>query len=84
LAILELNRKNGLLPIAEMQAFYDQAVRDYPDAYATYTFADWLGFLEGQSLLLKHPSNMIEITVKGKDFLKYLLHFGREPNQRRL
>jgi hypothetical protein len=84
LALLELNRKNGMLPLDAMRVFYDKAVQDYPDGYADYSFDQWLAYLEGQTLLIKHPSNMIEITLRGKDFLKYLLHFGREASQRRL
>ena len=33
--------------------------------------------------VIRHPSDMIEITVAGKDFLKYLLHRGREADQRK-
>ena len=40
--------------------------------------------MTSQVLLVVHPSNMVEITLRGKDFLKYLLHYGREPDQRSL
>lgn len=84
LALLELNRKNGLLPLAEMKKFYDAAASAYPEEYKEASFDAWLNYLQSNLLLLRHPSDMIEITVKGKDFLKYLLHCGREPSQRRL
>jgi hypothetical protein len=81
---LELNRKNGLLPLEEIKSFYNQAAASRPDFYVRYTFDQWLSYMKAQLLLLVHPSNMVEITLRGKDFLKYLLHNGREPDQRGL
>lgn len=84
LALLELNKKRGMLPAAEMKKFYDAAAAEYPKDYADDTFDRWLGFLQSQKLLLRHPSEMVEITQRGKDFLKYLLHWGRGPETKRL
>ncbi|MGA2049157.1 MAG: hypothetical protein ABSG96_15775 [Terracidiphilus sp.] len=84
LAMLELNRNGGLLPLDGMRTFYEKAEQEYPENYKDDTFERWLSYLQSNDLMLKHPSNMVEITVKGKDFLKYLLHCGREPHQRRL
>jgi hypothetical protein len=78
--LYELNRK-GLLPIAEAKKFYDQAVIDFPKAYANYSFDQWMGYLKDNAqLLIKYPSEMLEITHKGKDFLKYLAHRGCDVN----
>jgi len=84
LALLELNRRGGILPIATIRAYYDQAVSDFSSEYAGSSFDAWLSFLSTNVLLFKHPSDMIEITIRGKDFLKYLLHHGRDAEQRRL
>jgi hypothetical protein len=84
LALLELNRRSGLLPLAGIKHFYDKAVASNPIQYAHYTFDQWLGFMKTQLLLIVHPSNMVELTIRGKDFLKYLLHNGREASQRAL
>jgi hypothetical protein len=84
LALLELNRKNGMLPMAEIKAFYDAAAASRPDVYGKYTFDQWLFYMKSQLLIIVHPSNMVEITMRSKDFLKYLLHHGREPHQRNL
>jgi len=83
-ALLELNRKNGLLPLAEFKTYYDNAVAAHPAAYANYSFDEWLTFMKAHVLILTHPSEMVEITVRGKDFLKVLLHWGRDANQRAL
>jgi hypothetical protein len=84
LSLLELNRRNGLLPLADIKTFYDQAATAHPDYYAKYSFEQWLTFMKSQLLIIRHPSDMVEITLRGKDFLKYLLHWGREATQRSL
>jgi hypothetical protein len=83
-ALLELNRKNGLMPLAEIRAHYEQAAISNPDFYRGYTFEQWLGYMKAQPLFIVHPSDMVEITLRGKDFLKYLLHYGRDDSQRGL
>ena len=83
LALLELNRRNTVMPLAEVKTFYDRAVVDYPEAYQAYTFAQWLQFILDQQLAIQYPSQMIEITHKGKDFLKYLTHWGADANTKR-
>lgn len=84
LALLDLNRNNGLLPIAKIKSYYDQAALESPAWYANYSFDQWLSYLRENILIIRHPSEMIEITVRGKDFLKYLLHWARDVNQRPL
>jgi hypothetical protein len=81
--LLELNQHNGRLPIASAKVHYDKAVVDYPAAYTNYTFDQWTDFMAKQTLIIRHPSDMIEITVRGKDFLKYLLHWGRDISVRK-
>jgi hypothetical protein len=82
-ALLDLNRNNGVLSLTKIRTHYDQASVAYPDAYKQSNLDQWLGFLITFQLIIRHPSDMIEITVGGKDFLKYLLHWGREANQRK-
>jgi hypothetical protein len=80
LALMELNRR--VTPIAEIKEFYDKAVTENPDRYATYPFDQWMEFLKSNQLLIWHPSGMVQITVRGQDFLKYLTHCGRYPDDR--
>jgi hypothetical protein len=82
LMLLELNRRNGWLTIAEAKSYYDKAAIDSPKIYTDYTFDQWLDYMKGQQLLLQHPSQMLEISVTGKDFLRYLTHWGRYPDAR--
>ncbi len=81
LALMEINRR--LLPIAEVKAFYDKAAVEYPDYYATYSFEQWMEFMKSHTLIIWHPSGMVEITVQGRDFLKFLTHHGRYPDDRK-
>jgi hypothetical protein len=82
LLLQELN-KGLVLPLATAKGFYDQAAKNDPQVYEGYTFASWLEFLKSRALLGEHPNGTVEITVRGKDFLKCLTHWGRYPDQRK-
>lgn len=88
LALLELNRRDGVLHMIDVKRFYHEASSMYAKEYAEYntTFDKWLSYLTSNGLALHHPSpnERIEITVRGKDFLKYLTHWGRGPDSKRL
>ena len=85
-ALLAVNRKNGLAPVAEFREFYEEAKKEFSSEYErlNISFESWLSYLQSNVLIVVHPSNMIEITLKGKDFLKYLLHWGRQEELKRL
>ena len=58
--------------IAKVKTHYDQAAA-HPDDYkkpGTSLDRMALGFLIAKQPIIWHPSDMIEITVGGKDFLK--------------
>ncbi len=55
-----------------LKPFYDTAANEYPNVYEKYSFDDWLRFLEGQVLLIR-KGDMVEITMEGREFLKYLV-----------
>jgi hypothetical protein len=76
LMLLETNHRNGWLSASDARVYYDNAVPLCPKLYPDYTLDGWLQFLIDERLLFKHPSNMLEITQKGKDFLKYAAHWG--------
>ncbi len=88
LALLQVNRRDGVLSMPDVKRFYDDAAKAYAKEYAKYktTFEQWLNYLTSNGLVLHHPSpnERIEITVRGKDFLKYLTHWGRGPDTKRL
>lgn len=72
------------MPVYKAQAIYAEAVKAFPEELKQYTFDIWLSYLVKNELLLRHPSEMLEITTKGKDFLKYLTHWGRDDKLKRL
>lgn len=57
-----------------LRPFYDAAANGYPSVYENYSFDDWLRFLEGQILLVR-KGDVVEITMEGQEFLKYLVDF---------
>ena len=71
----ELNTR-GIIPVAELNKHYEKAVVDYPNTYANYSFDEWVDFLKLRMLVAIYPSQMIELSWNGRDFLKYLAHHG--------
>ena len=76
-ALSELNSR-GLIPIADLKKHYDKAVGDYPKTYSNYSFDQWLGFMRDRMIIATYPTQMVELSFFGKDFLKYLAHTGRD------
>lgn len=85
-AMLELNSKFGHLPVDGFRKYYDEAALEFSEDYKrlNITFDEWMKFLVDSAFIIIHPSKMVEITVKGKDFLKYLLHWGKTEQFKRL
>ncbi|HEX4029331.1 MAG TPA: hypothetical protein VHX20_03160 [Terracidiphilus sp.] len=85
-ALLEVNRNGGFLTLAKVREFFDQAAREFQEEYKSekITFDAWFPYLTRNQLVIHHPSDMVEITVKGKDYLKYLTHLGRGLAAKRL
>jgi hypothetical protein len=80
--LLDMNGKGGYMTLAAAKGYYDKAAVEYPEIYSNYSFDQWIAYVKGQQLVLRHPSDMLEITVKGKDFLKYCTHWGHYPDAR--
>jgi hypothetical protein len=83
LMLLDMNGKNGWMPLTDAKNYFDKASAEYPQIYSKYSFEQWIAYMKQQQLILQHPSNMLEITVRGKDFLKYLTHWGRYSDARK-
>jgi hypothetical protein len=82
LMLNEVNRRGGVLALADAKRFYDRAVPTCPNVYPAYKFENWLKFMVTNQLLVHHPTDMLEMTYKAKDLLKYLAHWGRDANMR--
>jgi hypothetical protein len=75
LALDELN-KSVLRKEVVKQEFYDKAAAQYPERYKDDTFERWLSFLRKNLLIIDLPGEIIGITIRGKDFLKHIVHYG--------
>jgi hypothetical protein len=80
LMLADVNRRNGNLPLSDAKTYYDKAASEYPKIYENYSFQQWMDYMYSQQLLIRHPSDMLEITYRGNDLLKYLAHWGRDAN----
>lgn len=81
LLLEELNRR--ALSLDEAKEFYNNAAQQSPTEYSTYSFDQWLAWLRTQVFILQQGT-MVGITERGKDFLKYAVHYGHSVNARRL
>jgi hypothetical protein len=80
-ALAELNSR-GLIPVADLKKHYDKAVLDHPNQFSNYSFDQWIDFMKYRMLIATYPSQMVELSFNGKDFLKYLAHVGRDANEK--
>ena len=84
LLLLQQLSRGAMLPISEARTLYDQAVIEYPQTYANYPFERWMDYLTNQTqLVVRHPSDMLDLTYRARDFLGYIGHWGRDINERR-
>lgn len=77
IAALQYLSDNRLSPqtVKNILPFYEEVVKNYQDLYAHYPFDGWLGFLTTTSLVQRN-GNDVGITVRGKEFLKFLIEQG--------
>jgi len=67
--------RNIQLTTSDVQRFYDNAETSFPKIYSNYSFESWLKFLSLSTLIQKND-NEIAITIRGKEFLKYIIEQG--------
>ena len=80
-AMEELSSR-GLIPTVDLKKHYDKAAVDYPSTYADYSYEKWVNFMKIRMLVATYPSQMVELSFNGKDFLRYLAHTGRSIHGR--
>lgn len=69
------------MKIEELRPFYDGAVSGNPVFYHGYSFSSWLSYLKNWKLLIE-VGDTITITLRGQEFLKYLVHTRRSADDR--
>ncbi len=75
-ALILVNGTVGPTPVSDVEALYTEAVGKFPKVYEGRSFEEWLEFLTGQALLLREGDGL-EITVKGREYLKWRIDMGR-------
>lgn len=80
LALSELNKR--VLRREEIKPYYDNAVKQFPLIYKSYPFDAWLAWMAKNVLVIESPGQIFAITVRGQDFLKYMLHCHYAPELR--
>jgi hypothetical protein len=79
LALHELNR--GAIPIDDLHSFYDGAVVQNPAFYAGYSFNQWVSFMRSYALVTDVGPDLA-ISVRGREFLKYLVETGKSAEDK--
>jgi hypothetical protein len=74
---------SGLKTYDQLRTYYDDAVRQYPEGYKGITFEMWVGFLKSFVLVREHDPTHIEITIRGQEFLRYLVESRYDPSLKR-
>jgi hypothetical protein len=69
------------LPVIEAKKYYEQASQNYPIQYLTYSFDQWLSYLHSWVMVVQNGDTIV-ISVRGREFLKYLVHQGRSASDR--
>jgi hypothetical protein len=65
----------------DLKPYYEQAKSDFPDMFEDYGFDDYLNFLVSNLLINVTPENIVEITVVGVDFLKFIIESRLPANK---
>ena len=82
LLMLETLNK-GQRNIDTLRVFYDAAITaENTEFYANYSFASWLAFLKTY-VPIREEGAVIQLTIRGHEFLKYLVATGRSSDDRR-
>jgi hypothetical protein len=72
----------GMLTYDEMRRYYNEAAKDFSDFYKNVSFEMWLAFLKSWFLIREHELTHLEITIRGQDFLRYLVEGRYDPTTR--
>jgi hypothetical protein len=74
------DHRNVPLTTKHISPFYEEGVRTFPYLYTSDSFEGWLGFLVTTNLVQKNGDD-VGITIRGREFLKYLVDQGLPINK---
>jgi hypothetical protein len=61
------------VPSSVAKGIYETAKAANPEVYRTYTFEQWIGFLQNAGLCATAPNDHYVLTAYGRGLLKYIL-----------
>jgi hypothetical protein len=61
------------LPRDGIEPFYRAAKAENPNFYSNYSFDQWFNFMVSHTLIAMMDGNTVGITVRGREFLKFLI-----------
>jgi len=73
LQLLALMNADIGVPANVARNVYDTAKTTYPEVYRSYTFEQWIGFLQSTGLITIAPNGNYVLTAYGRGLLKYIL-----------
>lgn len=80
-ALETLNQRSE--KIEALRRFYDEAVTPENAAfYSNYPYTSWLAYLKG-AVFIREDGDVVSITIRGQEFLKYLIHTHRSKETRK-
>ena len=72
------------MPLADAKSYYDKGKEEQPNLYANnYSLDGWIEYTKSRQLVIRHPTDMLEITIAGRDFLTYLAYYARTADARK-
>jgi hypothetical protein len=74
-ALHAIQQAGGHCSIDNVRQYYVQAAAAYPTTYATYTFDQWLSFLQLNELI-EVAENWVKLTPDGSAFIPYIAARG--------
>lgn len=74
IALQQLNGRDDMT-LDDLKPMHDFAAAAYPAVYERFSFEAWFGFLGHSSLVLRDGED-VRITVRGREFLRYLIAAG--------
>ena len=72
---------SGTATRVALSQFYDKAKAQFPELYAKYSFDQYLQFLLSQGLVMQTDTEHFDLTIAGKEFLKWMTEAGATENK---
>ncbi len=69
------------LPLEDARRYYDEGAQNRPEFYKAYSFEQWLAFLR-EAIFIVESGSTVQITIRGREFLKYLTHCGYDISEK--